>query len=450
MTISRRALVVGLLPAAGLLLGAGVSRGSSHPVVLGVYGDPARFAAQTGQASQTRMFFVGWGQGLSYGSPFADLFAMMGAKPMLALNANLPGGGAITPRQVATGSGDAYLVALNHAVHAWAKPIYVRPFPEMNGHWNPFCAYNQNGTRRDASHTTALVRAAFARVYEIVHGGPRVNKVLAALGQPLVRTPLDTNTNAEVIWNPQGAGNPYLPGNSAAAYYPGDSYVDVIGDDLYDIRFNSDWRDAEALYAAHPGKPFAFPEWAPWDIDDPGFVAHMASFVKTHSRVELISYYSGRPGSLFDLARKPKTLSAYRKLILPLGRSDGMRVGVAPLVVVLGCLTAGVAAAGTAGVATFKTPSGNIGCIYSSAEPGFKAALRCDIRSGSGRSRRGRSAATSTTVTRSRWRRQAVRLSSATATRRSTLARASSPTGRPGAATASRASRGRPACAART
>ena len=128
------------------------------------------------------------------------------------------------------------------------------------------------------------------------------------------------NAQALVVWNPQGYGSPDLPGNSAAAYYPGDSYVDIVGDDLYDIRFNPKWDAAESLYQAHPSKPFAFPEWAPWDIDDPAFVEHMATFVKTHSRVSLISYYSGRPGSLFDLARKPKTRAAYQKLILPLGR----------------------------------------------------------------------------------------------------------------------------------
>jgi uncharacterized protein DUF6636 len=30
----------------------------------------------------------------------------------------------------------------------------------------------------------------------------------------------------------------------------------------------------------------------------------------------------------------------------------------------------------------FRTPSGNIGCVYNSAEPDFAAGLRCDIRSG--------------------------------------------------------------------
>lgn len=41
-----------------------------------------------------------------------------------------------------------------------------------------------------------------------------------------------------------------------------------------------------------------------------------------------------------------------------------------------------VLAAPTVGIATFRTPSGNIGCVYAPAEPGLGASLRCDIRSG--------------------------------------------------------------------
>jgi hypothetical protein len=319
----RRIGVVLVVAAAVLALGVGAatSRTSRAPVQLGIYGDAARFAAQTGQQSTTKMLFLGWGQGATFGSRFPVLFSTMLAKPMVALMDRFRGGGAITPRQVATGTGDAYLVELNHAIHDWGKPIFVRPFPEMNGHWNSYCAYNTNGSARGPSNTTAMFRAAFARVYELMHGGPRVNAVLRALGQPLPKGALFENKNVEVIWNPQGTGSPDIPGNSAAAYYPGDSYVDMVGDDLYDIRYRPDWADAEKLYSAHPSKRFAFPEWAPWGIDDPGFVEHMATFVKTHSRVVLISYFAGQhPGSVWDLATKSKSRAAYRKLIVPLAR----------------------------------------------------------------------------------------------------------------------------------
>jgi hypothetical protein len=68
-----------------------------------------------------------------------------------------------------------------------------------------------------------------------------------------------------------------------------------------------------------PGKPYAIAEWGLWGIDDPPFVEHMATFVRTHRRTEILAYYSGRPGSPWDLASKPRSRAAYRRLILPLG-----------------------------------------------------------------------------------------------------------------------------------
>jgi hypothetical protein len=122
------------------------------------------------------------------------------------------------------------------------------------------------------------------------------------------------------VWNPQGFGAPDVPGNSAQAYYPGDAYVDVVGDDLYDIRgHGATWAAAGSLYKAHPSKPFAFPEWGVWGFDDPAFVHDMATWLRAHKRVEFAAYYSGRPGSVWDLASKPASRAAYRSMITPLG-----------------------------------------------------------------------------------------------------------------------------------
>ena len=223
------------------------------------------------------------------------------------------------PAQIAQGAGDAYLAAINQALADWGKPVYVRPFAEMNGYWNAYSAFNQNGSARDAAHSTAAFRKAFARVYLILHGGPGINARLARLGLPPVQGTLSANPNVRVVWNPQGYGDPDLPGNSAQAYYPGDRYVDVVGDDLYDIRGKASWPAAEALYQAHPGKPFSFPEWGLWDLDDPAFVTQMGAFLRSHPRTEVANYYSGRPGSIFDLATKPRSRAAYRAADQPAG-----------------------------------------------------------------------------------------------------------------------------------
>ncbi len=122
-----------------------------------------------------------------------------------------------------------------------------------------------------------------------------------------------------MIWNPQGYGSPDIPGNTAQAYYPGDAYVDVVGNDLYDIRGKAEWAANESLYRAHPSKKYAIPEWGLWGIDDPAFIRKMGAFARTHPRLELLAYFNSKPGSIFDLESKPKSRAAYRAAITTLG-----------------------------------------------------------------------------------------------------------------------------------
>jgi hypothetical protein len=299
-----------LLPAASGH--AHAERRTVHHVLLGVLGNRERFDALTGQRTRVGHVVAGWGQ------PVAKILDALGPTPMLGIAT----GGRLTPRDIALGRGDAFLIELNHAVAAHGGVVYVRPLPEMNGHWNDYCAYNQNGTPRGPAVSTAAFRKAFARIYLLVHGGA-VDARLRRLGLPPVAGgELATNppSRARVVWNPQGFGSPDVPGNSAAAYYPGNAYVDVVADDLYNIRGKAEWAANDALYAAHPGKPYAIAEWANWGIDDPSFVAQMAQFARTHPRLELLAYYNGHAGSPWDLARQPRSRAAYRRLIDPLGR----------------------------------------------------------------------------------------------------------------------------------
>lgn len=278
---------------------------------LGIYGNIARFEQLTGQASQVGHVIAGWGN-----TNFDQIWPTLGPTPMLGFD---NGVGAITMQALARGAGDGYLLAMSESARSLGKRVYIRPFGEMNGHWNAYCAYNTNGTPRGVAYSTANFRKAFQRIYLIMHGGPAVNATLARLGMPPVRADIPTNPFVKVVWNPQGFGSPDVPGNSAQAYYPGDRYVDVVGDDLYDIGGKAEFAAADRLYRAHPSKPFAFPEWGLWGIDDPSFVEKMAAFVKTHRRTTLIAYFNAKPGSIFDLASKPKSLAAYKRYIVPLG-----------------------------------------------------------------------------------------------------------------------------------
>jgi len=302
--------------------------GAAPNFLLGVRGNVARFRTQTGQTSQIHHSLIGWNQGVTWGAPLPRLLALHAPVPLIGLTTDTQGvrREAITPVGIASGAGDAYLVGWNRAAADWGKLVYVRPMPEMNGWWNFFSAYNRDGTRRNAAHSTASFRKAFARIYLILHGGPlaTVNARLHGLGLPPVRAGSDLPVNPasllRVVWNPQGFGSPDVPGNRAQAYYPGEAYVDVVGNDLYDVGQHPAWAANERLYRAHPSKPYGFPEWGLWGADDPAFVHAMARFARTHSRLELLVYNSGKPGSLYDLASRPRSRAAYRAAITPLGQ----------------------------------------------------------------------------------------------------------------------------------
>jgi hypothetical protein len=306
--------------AAAAIAAAFLAPAAHAAVLLGVHGNAARFQGQTGQQSQIQHTFASFSQGNALGR----IAAAMGPVPLLALNTGSYGQGqSATPHGLAQGQNDQFLFQLNRVIAAWpGDRFYVRPFPEMNAHWSGSSAYNANGTLRDAAHSTLWNRKALARIAVVLRGGTRdeMTAKLAKLGLPGVGVDLAVTTpRLRMVWNPQGFGAPNVPGNSAQAYYPGDAYVDVIGNDLYDIRgHGATWAAADALYKAHPGKAYAFPEWGLWGFDDPQFVRRMAAWVKQHRRVEFIAYYSGRPGSIWDLASKPGSRAAYRTLITPL------------------------------------------------------------------------------------------------------------------------------------
>jgi len=287
---------------------------SGTKVLLGVLGGKERFDELTGQHTRVGHVIALWGQG-----PVSNILQALGEVPMLGIRTD----GSQSAHDIAFGRGDDWLGQINAAVASRRGLVYIRPFPEMNGHWNDYCAYNQDGSSRGAARSTAAFKKAFARVYLLVHGGPlgAVNAKLHRLGLPAARVgELAANplSRVRVVWNPQGYGSPDLPGNSADAYYPGDAYVDVVANDLYNIRGSAAWDANDRLYAAHPRKPYAIAEWANWGFDDPGFIARMADFLRTH-RVQLATYYNGRPGSPWDIASQPRSRAAYRQLVVPLG-----------------------------------------------------------------------------------------------------------------------------------
>jgi len=130
----------------------------------------------------------------------------------------------------------------------------------------------------------------------------------------------------------------YLP-VPFASYYPGNAAVDIIGVDGYDALVDGkkmspsaarwdalsqqhDGIDAVAAFAREHHKPLAVPEWG--DVgppvtsgggDDPVYVARMAALFRGQ-RVAFESYFDRSVDGTLQLDQAPKSLAAYRTLVL--------------------------------------------------------------------------------------------------------------------------------------
>ena len=318
----RRVALLGALGLIAAVVATGASGGGNavNRPLLGVAGKAERFQRQTGQVSTVRHIFLGWEQGRSWGSPLGELLAGLRPVPMIHIGTDRgrERSEAITPAGIAAGRGDGYLIALNRAVASFGSPVYVRFLAEMNNPKNHYAPVAPNGRSRGATHSPATYRRAFRRAYLILHGGD-VDARLRALGQrPVGRAlPLNPVSQLTVIWNPI-AGMDSGSRTPAQAFYPGDRFLDMVANDMYASSPGvASYAANEALYRAHPGKPYALSEWG-LSIDDPSFVRRICAFVKSHRRTKLAAYYAmGR--SPYELGDKPRARAAYRACMTPLG-----------------------------------------------------------------------------------------------------------------------------------
>jgi hypothetical protein len=329
----RRLLVVlaavGLLACVPLASGAGAEPSVAR-LYLGIAGDPGRFQGQTGQASAIKSAYIGWDQGRTYATRLPVLLRQLGPIPMLHIGTGGPLGRTevITPLAIAQGKGDAFLVALNESIAGYGSLVYLRLLSEMN-HFSHFhSAFNANGTSRGAAYRPEVYRKMFARMYLLLHGGPvgQINPVLKRLGLPLYAgadLAAIPPTKLRIIWNPLGGGQPETEANRFYRFYPGDRYLELVGNDIYGAFGQYAGPQNEALYAfaREHHKPFALPEFGVRGSDYPAFVQYVCKFIRTHGGIELAAYYKSQAGGMYDLANKPASRQAYRECVTPLGRA---------------------------------------------------------------------------------------------------------------------------------
>jgi hypothetical protein len=221
-----------------------------------------------------------------------------------------PGSGEelITPREIANGRGDDYILRLNESIANSGQTVYIRLLPEMNGYWNAYSAFNGDGSWRGNGHGTGWFRKAWRRFAIIVRGGARrkINRRLRRQGLPrLLRADWQGDPIYEqvgvpeklprprvaLMWVPQSFGSPNVAGNQPRNYWPGGRFVDWVGFDIF-AKFRTAFDDGQRFYRAYRRKPFVIGEYSPWDNDQSGaFTRSLFGWAKRHKRVKMLLYY---------------------------------------------------------------------------------------------------------------------------------------------------------------
>jgi hypothetical protein len=255
----------------------------------------------------------------TWGSDFPDSierWQAARARPVMHITTADTGDGheLISPRSIAQGFGDEYLVRLNRLFWEKKMPAYIRPLGEPNRCINVYASYDCGGTLRDTAHKPRWYRQAFRRIYLIVHGGGKQQQINARLGEAGL-PPLKSSVNGlpkapvAVLWSTLPAGSPTVPQNRPKHFYPGDDYVDWVGTDFYSD--NQDWKALTGLYNRFSTKPFSLPEFGVSSGDDPTYVTKLMAWVRHHERCKMLVYYQDFGStSAYRIQNYPASLAA--------------------------------------------------------------------------------------------------------------------------------------------
>lgn len=242
----------------------------------------------------------------------------------------------ITPRQIAKGADDRYMLRMASTIAETGQTVYIRLMAEMNGHWNAYSAYNADGSLRRNGHGTRWYKRAWRRFTLILRGGPRaeVNRKLVRMGLPRLLQatsqsdpvydggpegiPLPVpqqlpQPRVAMMWVPQSFGSPNIAGNQPADYWPGGKYVDWVGIDIYS-KFAGAFDEGKAFFEKYDKWPFVIGEYGPWDNDTGGsFTGSLMRWIETHDRVKMAIYYRGvDPANEYNLQFYPGAQKALR------------------------------------------------------------------------------------------------------------------------------------------
>jgi hypothetical protein len=228
------------VPAHGAYLGAYVAYGPRWAGTAHALDAVAGFESQIGRRLAVVNRFYAWDEAFPTTLEARDV--ALGRIPMVTWKA---------PRLAAIldGSQDAVIVARARSVRRFASPLFLRWAWEMNGGWTEWSGpNNETAGRHDGA-------SKYVRAWRHLHD------VFAREGV----------TNVSWVWAPNGQSVPARSWNAAAAYYPGDDYVDWIGVSAYNWANRRPWSHWSSFAA------LVSPFYRRWASRKPLMVAETAS-----------------------------------------------------------------------------------------------------------------------------------------------------------------------------
>ena len=315
-------LAVALLPSAA---GAAAYLPPGNKVLWGGQGGYSQahirdFARQSGKHPAVFNYFISWRANESSFRWLSFRLADARAENTAAMLSVAPEDTGLSPRDLARGGGDAFLVGLNRLLAEHGEVTYLRPLSEMNNANNSYAPYDHSGRSRGPANSVYQLKRAWRRIALITRGGEvaTIDAKLRRLRMPPVRTGAAELPRAQValMWVPLSFGNPEIAKNHPRHFWPGARYVDWVGTTWYSPYKASSAMDAIYNYPLWRKKPFAFAEWGVWGRDDPGFVRQFFGFMKTHPRVRMAVYYqSALLKPEFRLSTHPRSRAALRNAV---------------------------------------------------------------------------------------------------------------------------------------
>jgi hypothetical protein len=276
------------------------------------------FAQQSGKHPAVFNYFISWRATESSFHWLSYRLADARAQDTAAMLSVAPEDTGLSPRDLAQGKGDAFLLGLNRLLAEHGRVVFLRPLSEMNNGNNSYAPYDLSGRSRGPANAVGQLKNAWRRLALITRGGAvaSMDAKLRRLHMPPVRTAAADLPRSAValMWVPLSFGNPEIPKNHPRHFWPGAEYVDWVGTTWYSPYKSSQAMDSFYSYPLWRNKPFAFAEWGIWGRDDPGFVRQFFGFVKTHPRVRMAVYYqSALLKAEFRLSTHPGSRAALRQ-----------------------------------------------------------------------------------------------------------------------------------------